>query len=244
MLCLHGFTGTPLSVRPLEQHLKRNGCDAHAPLLNGHGGTLRDLAESRWENWFDSALDALCRLRVASRQPVAVVGYSMGALLAVELALMFPNDVSALVLMAMPLELPAWQKIWLRRFRKWLPKRLLRHPLLSWPKFGGPDISSHVTYRGDHSLRALPIGAANSLLDLAERVRPKLGEVHQPTLIVHSRGDRVVPFAASEEIVERLGSVEMETLWLERSRHQLCHDIDRQTIFSTVEDFLARHQPR
>ena len=48
VLCLHGITGTPFEVRPLAEALGRRGCTVMAPMLAGHGGTLRDLAGSGW----------------------------------------------------------------------------------------------------------------------------------------------------------------------------------------------------
>ena len=55
VLCLHGITGTPFEVRPLAEHFGRLGCTVEAPVLAGHGGTLADLAATRWSDWLRSA---------------------------------------------------------------------------------------------------------------------------------------------------------------------------------------------
>ena len=110
VLCLHGFSGTPFGVRYLAMHLGRSGRNTHAPLIAGHGRRLRDLARSRWPDWYATADTALTDLVAARGEPAAIVGYSMGGLLALELARARPNVVSALVLMAPPLRLPRCRK--------------------------------------------------------------------------------------------------------------------------------------
>lgn len=240
VLCLHGFTSTPLSVRYLALYLKRNGWQAHSPLLSGHGGTPGDLARSRWRDWYATADAELTKMVDAADRPVAVVGSSMGGLLALELALARPRDVSAIVLMATPIRLPRWQERGLRLCRKLLPEFVLRSPLVSWPS-GRDELSGTGPRSMEVSAPNSPIGAAASMLELAESLRPRLGEVHLPTLLVHSTKDPSVPFAASQELESKLGSEALKTLWLYKSGHLVCLDADRQTVFETVAGFLASH---
>ena len=78
-LMLHGFAGTPKAFA-------RFFADAEAPDLPGHG-RARDAIS--WE-------DALARLELDG--PVALFGYSMGARLALALALRHPAAVTRLIL--------------------------------------------------------------------------------------------------------------------------------------------------
>jgi 2-succinyl-6-hydroxy-2,4-cyclohexadiene-1-carboxylate synthase len=78
-LVLHGFAGSP---RPFARFFP----DAGAPDLPGHGGAADAIS---WE-------DALERL--APGDPVMVFGYSMGARLALALALRHPETVTKLIL--------------------------------------------------------------------------------------------------------------------------------------------------
>src|SRR5205823_6146234 len=82
-------------VRPLAEHFGRLGCTVEAPVLAGHGGTLADLAATRWSDWLRSAETALEGLeRRTGRSPTAICGFSMGGLLALRLARLFPGRVS------------------------------------------------------------------------------------------------------------------------------------------------------
>src|SRR5215831_4818229 len=87
VLCLHGITGTPFEVRPLAEHFGRLGCTVEAPTLAGHGGTLADLAATRWSDWLRSAEAALEVLeRRTGRSPTAICGFSMGGVLSKHMA--------------------------------------------------------------------------------------------------------------------------------------------------------------
>ena len=91
MLCLHGITGTPYEVRPIAEALARAGCSVESPMLAGHGHTLRELAVTQWPDWLasaEAAMDALA-VRTGERR-LAIVGFSMGGLLALRLARLYP----------------------------------------------------------------------------------------------------------------------------------------------------------
>jgi carboxylesterase len=96
-LLLHGFTGSPASMRPLGDHLAANGVAVDCPLLRGHGTTRwLDLASATATSWTaaaDKGLEAL-----SGSDPVVAVGLSMGAALALELAARRPDRVKGIVL--------------------------------------------------------------------------------------------------------------------------------------------------
>ncbi|HLY83237.1 MAG TPA: hypothetical protein VKQ71_09625, partial [Acidimicrobiales bacterium] len=54
-LLLHGFTGSPWSMRPVAEALAATGFTVELPLLPGHGTSVDDLAETGWEDWSGAA---------------------------------------------------------------------------------------------------------------------------------------------------------------------------------------------
>ena len=77
VLVLHGFTGSPSSMRPLAERLAAAGYTVELPRLPGHGTAIDDLLDKTWDDWSGAALAAYDEL--AARAPrVAVVGLSMG----------------------------------------------------------------------------------------------------------------------------------------------------------------------
>ncbi len=240
VLCLHGLTGTPFEVRPLAEALGAAGYTVEAPLLAGHGATLRDLAATQWSDWLASAERAMEDLygRVGSR-PFFVAGLSMGGLLALHLARRFPDRIAAQVIMAAPLRMRPAQTRGVRALAM-LPVDFRSYPFACIPKLKGSDISDPEMRDANPSLRAFPISAVTSLFDLMNQVRPDLPNVRIPTLVIHGRHDHTVPMEDSLELTGSLGSDVIERLWLDRSFHVVTLDVERSTVSNAVAGFFAR----
>jgi carboxylesterase len=84
-LLLHGLTGMPSEMRPVARRLNQLGIETEAPLLAGHGGSYKEMLDTKWRDWIDSAQEAFDDL--AGRcDHVIIVGLSMGSLLAMSIA--------------------------------------------------------------------------------------------------------------------------------------------------------------
>ncbi len=71
-------------------------------------------------------------------------------------------------------------------------------------------------------------------------VRPRLGAVRVPTLVMQRRGDRVVPLAAGEQLASGIAGAEIERL--DGDDHFLWHG-DSGAVVRAIERFIARHRP-
>src|SRR3954453_23950598 len=64
VLLVHGFTGTPMSMRPWGEHLAAAGFAGRCPLLPGHGTRGQDcnlVTEQDWTTAVGAAFDELSR---------------------------------------------------------------------------------------------------------------------------------------------------------------------------------------
>src|SRR6266700_5451169 len=235
------MTGTPFEVRPVGETLGAIGYSVEAPLLAGHGGSLRDLAATQWPDWLASAEQSMDRLRrnVGDR-PIAIVGFSMGGLLALRLARAFPDRIGALVIIAAPLRMRPFQTRGVRALGR-LPFDFRSYPFACIPKLKGSDISDAEMRAANPSLPAFPISAVTSLFDLMDEVRADIPSVRAPTLVIHGRQDHTVPMDDSLELTGSLGSEVIERLWLERSFHIVTLDVERSTVSRAITNFLSKH---
>jgi carboxylesterase len=241
VLCLHGFTGTPFEVRPLAESLAGQGFTVSAPLLAGHGDTVEALERTHWPDWLHSAEIAFDELRALSPGPIAILGFSMGGLLALRLARLRPHDVAALAILAPPLRLRPWHATAVRVLGS-LP-RALRGPLSVLPKLRGYDVSDEEMKRRNPGLPGVPLEGALSLLELGEMVRRDLPFIKTPTLVAHGAKDRTVPMGDSLELAGTIGTDVLERVWLQRSGHLLAIDVERTALAEAICRFFNTRVP-
>jgi carboxylesterase len=233
-LLLHGFTGTPAEMRPVGERLAARGYSVRAPLLPGHGARVEDLATTGWRDWFAAAEASWAELGARS-DARAVIGLSMGSLLALHLAHERPAEVRAVVALAPAIRLvdqrSAEVALWVRRLPR-LPRRFEIVP----KRRTDPALARRTPAYDEIPLRALA-----SMIDLQRRVRSELGEIAAPALVVEDALDTTVAAGAPAEVEARLGSRVKRLVRFERSGHIVTEDADAPDVLAAVEAFLAEH---
>ena len=228
VLVVHGFTGTPASVRGIAEVMAAAGYDVELPRLPGHGTTVEDMLRTSWADWAGEVGNAVARLGARVSQIVAV-GQSMGGTLVLRAALDHPQ-IAALVLVNP-----------LTRVRDAetmaLLDDLLEDDILVAPGEGSdiadPD-SSDIAYSGT------PIAPLKSLLrDGVAPIVDRYGEITVPLRMFTSRNDHVVEPADSEYLA-RMYAGPVDHTWLERSFHVATRDFDRDLIVAEALAFVAR----
>ena len=97
ILVLHGFTGSPKSMKPWGRELAAQGWSVRVPRLPGHGTRWQDMNLTTWQDWYAEADRALAEL-TASCSKVFVMGLSMGGSLTLRLAEQHGDRISGIVL--------------------------------------------------------------------------------------------------------------------------------------------------
>ena len=179
-LLIHGLTGTPYEMRYLGDRLARAGIRVLGVRLKGHAATPEELGATGHSQWYESAVDGLERLRQYG-DPIVIIGLSMGAMLAAQLAADQREAVAGLVMLAPAFFLHSTTQAALRLIR---PARAWGDRI--YVRSGrGSDIHDDAARSIHPGTRLMPLGAALSLIELSDRMRPRLGEVVQPTLLIH-----------------------------------------------------------
>lgn len=91
---LHGLTDSPYSMLPTAQSAVGSGYSVIVPRMPGHGFAVGGIIQTRWED-FVAAMRVAMRRAVEIRepgQPLLIVGYSNGGLLAIDYALRCHDD--------------------------------------------------------------------------------------------------------------------------------------------------------
>jgi carboxylesterase len=225
VLLIHGFTGTPYEMRFLGEALAARGLRAVGPLLPGHGADAAALNRTTARDW----LAAVERARAAVA-PVAIVGLSLGGLLALELARAHP-ELEALCVLGTPLWLPRTTVLLART-----AARVAR----AVPKLGGSDIRDRGVKASFPSLAQFPLAALGSLIDFMPAVRARVPEITVPALVMHAERDHVAPFGCALELHDRLGAADKRFVALAQSFHIITVDVERDRVAREVGDFIMK----
>ena len=161
----------------------------------------------------------------------------MGGLLALRLARLFPERISALVVMSAPLRLRRFQVAGIRALAR-LPFDFRAHPAAAVPKLAGSDISDDDCATRTRAPRVSDLGAGGAAGSHGHRAR-RLPAIRTPVLVVHGRQDHTVPMEDSLELTGCLGSEVIERLWLDKSFHIVTLDVERDTVIDTATRFLG-----
>lgn len=227
-LVLHGFTGSPVSMRPLAEALAGAGFAVEMPRLPGHGTSVQDLAQTSWDDWLAEAEHSLAAVQARTADGrVVVAGLSMGGALTVALAEDHP-ELAGIVLINAPVSAPPELTAGLEGMMA-----------------GGVDIIDSIggdiadPDADEASYDATPLRPLLSMLTAGEQVRERLSEIGQPTLIITSRQDHVVNPGDSDILAEQIAGP-VERAWLEKSYHVATLDFDKAEVEQRTVDFARR----
>jgi carboxylesterase len=217
-LVLHGFTGSPQSMRPLAEAFAAAGCSVELPRLPGHGTTVEDMARYGWPDWAAAAEAAYADL-AARTDSIVVAGLSMGGSLTLYLAEQHP-EIAGIVLVNPVVEPGDFAPL----------VTMARAQLDAGEPFiqgVGNDVADpDVT---ELAYTSMPNAAVLSLVVGLQALKADLSAVMQPALILHSTQDHIVPPSSVKLLTESL-SGPYEVVELDRSFHVATIDFDKHVV--------------
>ena len=227
VLLLHGFTGSPASMRPWGEALATHGWTVRVPRLPGHGTRWQDMNITTWEDWYSEAERNLRELQSRCSR-IFVCGLSMGGALTLRLAERHGDAIAGIVLVNAAVHTE-------RKDRHLLP--IVKHLVGSFP-----GISNDIAKPGmdEVAYDRTPLKAAHSMMNMWSRVREDIALVRQPLLLFRSAQDNVVEASNAEWILTHVASIDIEEVVLPDSYHVATLDHDAQTIIDQSTAFIRR----
>lgn len=228
VLLLHGFTGSPWSLRPIAQSMIDAGFDVELPRLPGHGTVVDDMLPTRWSDW-ESEVSTAFEALSSRAERLVVAGQSMGGTLAISVALA-RSSVSGLICIN-PLTRPPETSM-IEMIGNFVTDGVDVAP------GGRADIADPDAV--DVGYEGTPLAPLLSLMtEGVPSVTPRLGELTMPLRLFTSRDDHVVNTDNSDYLVKNFGG-DVEHSWLERSFHVATLDYDRVFVVSESVAFVNR----
>jgi carboxylesterase len=225
-LLIHGLTGTAEEMRYLGDRLNRHlGFTVSGVLLAGHGKEPADFQEKGWPDWYRSAEQALFELARTHPFPF-LVGFSMGGLIAMLLALHHGQKVRGLALLATPL--------FVNRHKARLTSLLYSLPGTR----GRLRRQSERDGWGEPPTRSDLEPAHASFTQLKWIMRRRGASLVHPTLILQSKRDPSVPWENALVLNRLIASPRKKMILLARSHHVLPMDLERDQVADEIGEFF------
>lgn len=221
-LLIHGFTGSPGEMRPLGEHLHKNGYTVKGLLLPGHGTKVEDLAATNWGDWY-SEVEKGYRDLQKQCDKIFVIGLSMGGALALHLAANEKIE-GGIVSICAPIFLTkkkAYLAPWAKYFIKFSKKN----------KSSGKNLQS---FWYDQ----YPTQGVAELVKGISVIKSELKKITNPILVIQSSLDKTVVPESGQYIYDNIGSKDKRIFWLNNSGHIATLDRERERVFLWTEDFI------
>jgi carboxylesterase len=228
IILVHGFTGSPISMRPWAEYLLQHGYSISVPLLAGHGTKPADLNHVKWQEWPAKVEEELAWMKSQGMQ-VFIFGLSMGGATTLNLAIKKSSEIQGIVLVnpMAHVKFVPHQLAWvISRFQK------MRDSV-------GDDIKQPgIT---EHGYDSLPAVGVYELLKMLSYNRKRLHDVTAPMMLFHSKDDHTLPVTNTEIIMKGVGSIPKQRIELVNSYHVATLDYDKEIIFENSLIFLQSH---
>lgn len=232
-LLIHGLTGSPSEMRFPGSVLNEAGYHVLAPLLPGHGTSIKDLNKTTWRDWYGEAERSFLWLKKRFRT-VFVAGLSMGSMMTLNLLIHHNDDIAAAGIMAPPF-----------RFTDWKANIVL--PILTplgIPRLMG-DIPNDMEDVSDMSQRThvcydrTSVAAGASLVMLGHRVKRRLDRITAPVIVMMSKQDSIVDPKSAHIVYDRISSEKKRLVMLEKSLHTITVDAEKEKVADELVEFFG-----
>lgn len=231
IIFVHGFTGSPMSMRPWADYFSERGFTVSVPLLPGHGTKPEDLNHVLWPEWPAKVSGELDWMTENGIKPF-IFGLSMGGGATLNLALTKSSELVGIVLVnpMIHVKFIPHQIAWvISRFQK------MRDSV-------GDDIKKPgVT---EHGYDSLPAVGVYQLLKMLSYTRKRLHDVTTPLMLFHSKDDHTLPVTNTEIILKEIGSVSKQRIELVNSYHVATLDYDQDIIFENSLIFVEANKSK
>jgi carboxylesterase len=216
-LIIHGFAGNIDEIKPLDNYLLNKGFVTECAKLKGHTGKRKDLARVNYIDWINSAEESL--LKLSSRcDKVIVIGFSMGGLIAVNIALR--HNVDGLITLSTPIYHWDMKRVGLNILSDFKTKRF-----------------KNLKHYTKAAVR-IPFKAMINFKILLAKTKPLFKQVRCPMFITQGLLDDTVHHRSADYIYYNIASKEKMIKYYNNSNHIICKGTDKNEIFNDIFMFI------
>lgn len=253
LILIHGLTGTPNEMRFLANFFHLQGYTVDCPCLANHGQHLDILKETTWQEFYQSARDAL-REAVDGGGDIFVAGLSMGALFSLLLAEEFPDKIRGVSCLSPTLFYDGWNMPWYQCFLPLVSNSFIGR----WfyfkedPPYGVKNKGVQKRIHSYYSQASLdnienvqqygypyfPVTLLHQLHLVIKYLKKRLKNIRVPVQLIQAKDDDMTSVKNSQFIYDRISSLKKEVVILYNSYHVITADQERYKVAQEMERFF------
>ncbi len=257
ILLIHGITGTPSEMRHLGKSLNKAGFTVFCNTLPRHCSSLGELKKVTWQEIMNACIEDFKALKTRYAQ-VFIAGLSMGALMGLHLAYLYPEEVSGVAVLAPTIFYDGWAlhkgKIFLNlvwqipylrnriNIREGWPYGLkdeeLRYSIERFYKDADANkFSNKVLLFGSPFF---PLANLYQHHLFTKLVIKELKKVKAPAVIIHAKEDDMTSPRNAQFIFDRIASAQKSLVILEDSYHMITIDKEKDRVAEEIIGFFNK----
>lgn len=224
ILCIHGFSSTPLSIKPLIDAFSNAGFNVYAPILSGHGKNWQALNGVKHTDWINDVEKAYQKIRTKS---IFLVGFSMGGTLASIIAAKH-KEIKGVILINHAIFINDPRTLFLPFFKKFIKT--------------AKGVAGDIKKKGIEEIayEKVTTESVYELLTLIKKAKVDQCGIESPVLIFKSKADHIVKFKSANYTFKNIKSKYKELVILKNSYHVATLDNDVELINNKSLDFVKR----
>jgi len=223
VLLLHSFTSNPNDMKKLGSYLQQNQYSCYAPTLSGHGLPAEELLNYGPADWWQDVLGGYQLLKDKGFEHIAVVGLSLGGVLALKTAQEL--QINGVVTMSVPMYKEAGV----------LKERIVYYAKRYKQLEGKEDqqIASEMA-----ELDHLPFESLTHFEHLINQTRDQLARITSPVHVLYGEMDDPSYKTSAEKIFQSVTSDQKTIKGFAHSKHLMTLGKDMNEINQDILTFL------
>lgn len=219
VLIIHGFGGNLSEIRNLKIFFKSKGYDVRCPILAGHMMGKSEFRKSNYRQWIDSAEKVLLDMK-RNYETVFIVGFSMGGLVGINLAL--KHSVKGIATLNTPIYY--WDF------------KIVGNNIIS-------DIKNRRTKHISKYVNATILTPFSSMINfkyLLYKTKANLNLISIPMFVAQGLLDDTTKHSSGEYIIKNISSKNKTLKYYENSEHLICNSLENKVVFNDLNSFIEK----
>ncbi|MGX7197154.1 alpha/beta hydrolase [Enterococcus olivae] len=226
VLLLHAYSGSPNDVRMLCRRLEQENYTVYSPMFAGHGTfDPQDILKEKVNTWFENTKEAILFLKNKGYQEIAVLGLSMGGIMAMgALTLADPAIVGGGSFCS-----PIFKA------ENHVPENFIRYAeqVLGYSNFTESEQKAMMPEIEQEAYRQLAAIEA-----FAEKVSQQLEKIERPVFLAQAGKDKMIDPFTVFETAKGLVHTKTTIQWYPESGHVVTVDKERKEFEKDVVSFI------